>query len=147
VSGIIWVLTGVYRLKKVEFQENEDYDFTFDLEERYSRPWEELKHIISRKRFLELKERFKREPWGSKSINRSLWHIIEMLRRVCRANGVENMSVDDIEPMNPSNTIEYRDDICDLLNHVDAKPWDIAPGSSRAIMTQLAAARIEDKLK
>ncbi len=76
-----------------------------------------------------------------------MWHIMEMLRRVCRANGIENMSVDDIQPMNPSNSIEYRDDICDLLNDINAKPWDIAPGSSGAILAQLSAKRLEDNIK
>ena len=107
----------------------------------------ELKSIISRRRFLELRERFKREPWGSKAINRSLWHIMEMLRRICRSTGWESMTIDDIESMNPSKSIEYRDDICDLLMNVNAKPWEIPQGSSRAIAAQQSLERLVNKSK
>jgi len=79
----------------------------------------------------ELRERYRREPWGSKAKNRTDFYIIEMLRRICRSTGWKDLKYEDVECMNQSSTIEYRDDICDLMQDVDAKPWDIAPGSSK----------------
>ena len=83
----------------------------------------------------ELRERYRREPWGSRAKNRTDFYMIEMLRRICKSTGWKDLKFEDIECMNSSNTIEYRDDICDLMQDVNAEPWHIPPGSSRDMST------------
>jgi hypothetical protein len=83
----------------------------------------------------ELRERYRREPWGSKAKNRTDFYIIEMLRRICKSTGWKDLKHEDIIGMNMSGTIEYKDDVCDLLQDINAKPWDIAAGSSKDMST------------
>jgi hypothetical protein len=90
----------------------------------------------------ELRERYKREPWGSRAKNRNDFYIIEMLRRICRSTGWKDLTYEDVECMNQSKTIDYVDDICDLMQDVNAKPWDVAPGSS----SEMSVKDIEESL-
>lgn len=114
--------------------EDDDYDFWFDLEELYRRPKCELEDIITHKRFVELKDRFSREPWGSKARNTQYQATIYLLNMI--ASQVKSNDPKFTENFRQSRTAEIKDKVKDLLLPIDTNEFEFAPDSLEAARYQ-----------
>jgi hypothetical protein len=114
--------------------EDDDYDFWFDVEELYHRPKCELEDIITTKRWIELKDRFIREPWGSKARNmqhQSTIHLLNMIasQKMCKDPDFE-------EKFRLSKTSQIKDEIKDKLLDPDTGEYEFAHDSLEAMNYQ-----------
>ena len=86
----------------------------------------QLRKIITRKRFLEQKMRFKREPWGSKAVNGQYFIMLEMMRKMVAIN-YQGFGPEILEKYSYSKTTECRDEIEDLRLDPDANEFEFSP--------------------
>ena len=114
--------------------EDDDYDFWFDVEELYHRPQCELQDVITQRRFIELKERFSREPWGSKARNTQYQATIHLLNMI--ASQVKSSDPNFTEHFRQSRTAEVKDNVKDLLLDPDTNEFEFAPDSLEAMKYQ-----------
>lgn len=105
---------------------DDDYDFWFDLEEKFRMPKSQLRKIITHKEFVEQKMRFNREPWGSKAHNGQYFILCEMLRKLVAAK-YEGFGPEVMSRYIYSRTSDVKDEILDKMLDPETNEFEFSP--------------------
>tara|TARA_R110000744_G_scaffold378892_2_gene495773 strand:- start:6090 stop:6479 length:390 start_codon:yes stop_codon:yes gene_type:complete len=124
--------------------DDDNYDFWFDLEEKFRIPRRQLEKILTHKEFLEQKMRFNREPWGSKAINGQNFIMLEMIRKIV-ATKYDGFGPEKISKFAYSKTSEIKDQIEDLRVDPDSNEFEFSPDSSEMLKYSTMFAGMEAK--
>ena len=103
-----------------------DYDFWFDLEEKFKMPRSQLQKIITHREFIEQKMRFNREPWGSKATNGQFFIMLEMVRKLVSTK-YKGYGPEQIMDYAYSKTSDVRDEIENLRVDPLANEFEFSP--------------------